>query len=225
VENNHTLPTGEHFMLKKWKTSFLTIATLASLTFASSCGNQTSNIEIPGIKGPNITLLQDNLMISMVFENMQLDGGLRYNIPKYKYSFLEISPDLESSGTLLNISVSLKDIIDGGLTNLDPQKLPGGRNLPGVATGSLPAVAFSIEKFKNMSFYVGKDVFGIFIPTNVGVDGAIASFRYYISNKRAGTISLVGKDVDGENSGVLLMLDMKGKIKSQIMNVYKKYNN
>jgi hypothetical protein len=98
------------------------------------------------------------MMISMVFENVQLDGGLRYNIPKYKYSFLEISPDLESNGTLMQVSVSLKDIVDGGLDQLDPQKLPGGRNLPGVASGSLPAVAFSIEKFHNMSLYLGKDV-------------------------------------------------------------------
>lgn len=217
--------TGEHFMLTKWKSTLLTTATILSLGFATSCGkNDSSNIDIAGVKGPTVSLLQDNLIISAVFENVQLDGGLRYNIPKYKYSYLEISPDVESSGTLMSISVSLKDIFDGGLEQLDPQKLPGGRNLPGVAGGSLPAVAFSIEKFKNMSFYLGKDVFGVFLPVNVGVDGAIASFRYYVGEKRAGTISIVGNDTNGTNSGVLLMLDMKGQVKSQMMNVYKKYN-
>ena len=81
-------------MLQKWKTSFVAIATVASLTFAVSCGkNDTTNIEIAGVKGPTVTLLQDNLMVSMVFENIKLDGGLRYNIPKYTHSFLEISPD------------------------------------------------------------------------------------------------------------------------------------
>ena len=164
------------------------------------------------------------MMISAVFENIQMDGGLRYNIPKYKYSFLEISPDVESNGTLMQVSISLKDIVDGGLDQLDPQKLPGGRNLPGVASGSLPAVAFSIEKFHNMSLYVGKDVFGIFLPASVGVEGAIASFRYYIGEKAAGTISLVGADQNGENSGVLLMLNISGQVKSQMMKVYKKYN-
>lgn len=213
-------------MLMKWKKSFLTIATIATLGFTTSCGkNDSSNIQIAGIKGPNVTLLQDNLMISAVFENVQLDGGLRYNIPKYKYSFLEISPDVESNGTLMQVSISLKDLLGGGLDQLDPQKLPGGRNLPGVKAGSLPAVAFSVEKFNNMSLYVGKDVFGVFLPTKAGVDGAIASFRYYIGDKRAGTISVVGADENGENSGVLLMLDMKGQIKSQLMNIYKKYNN
>ena len=58
-----------------------------TLGFTTSCGkNDASNIQIAGVKGPTVTLLQDNLMISAVFENVNLDGGLRYNIPKYKYS-------------------------------------------------------------------------------------------------------------------------------------------
>jgi hypothetical protein len=212
-------------MLTKWKTSLLTLATIATLGFTTSCGkNDETNIDIAGVKGPKVSLLQDNMLISAVFENIQLDGGLRYNIPKYKYSFLEISPDVESNGTLMQVSISLKDIVEGGLDQLDPQKLPGGRNLPGVTSGSLPAVAFTVEKFKNMTLYVGKDVFGIFLPVSVGVDGAIASFRYYIGEKRAGTVSLIGADANGANSGVLLMLDMKGQVKSQLMNVYKKFN-
>lgn len=198
---------------------------IMSLGFATSCGNNSgSNIEIAGVKGPKVTLLQDNLQIDMVFENVQLDGGLRYNIPKYKYSYLEISPDLQSTGTLMSISISLKDIVDGNLDKLDPQKLPGGRNLPGVSGGSLPAVAFSIEKFHNMSFYLGKSVFGIFVPASVGVDGAIASFRYYVNSKAAGTISLVGNDENGEHAGILLMLNLTGATKSQMMKVYNKYN-
>lgn len=198
---------------------------IVSLGFATSCGNNSgSNIEIAGVKGPKVTLLQDNLQIDMVFENVQLDGGLRYNIPKYKYSYLEISPDLQTSGTLMSISISLKDIVDGNLDKLDPQKLPGGRNLPGVSGGSLPAVAFSIEKFHNMSFYLGKSVFGIFVPAQVGVDGAIASFRYYVNSKAAGTISLVGNDENGEHAGILLMLNLTGATKAQMMKVYNKYN-
>ena len=212
-------------MLNKWKKYIISAIAIFTLGFASSCeNNSTSNIQIAGIQGPSVSLLQDNLLVSMVFENVQLDGGLRYNIPKYKYSYLEISPDLQSNGTLMTISISMKDIIEGGLDQLDPQKLPGGRNLPGVAGGSLPAVAFSIEKFHNMSFYLGKNIFGIYVPTTVGVDGAIASFRYYINQKAAGTISLVGNDESGQNSGVLLMINLTGTTKSKMMSIYKKYN-
>lgn len=212
-------------MFNKWKKILVSAFVIVTLGFATSCGNNSSNnIQIAGVKGPHVTLMQDNLLISMVFENVTLDGGLRYNIPKYKYSYLEISPDMQSAGTLMSISVSLKDIVEGGLDQLDPQKLPGGRNLPGVATGSLPAVAFSIEKFHNMSFYLGKQAFGIFVPAEVGVDGAIASFRYYMNQKAAGTISIVGRDENGENSGVLLMLNLTGATKSKMMSIYKKYN-
>ena len=212
-------------MYHKLKKFLITATILTTLGFATSCGNNSaSNIKIAGVQGPNVTLLQDNILISMVFENVQLDGGLRYNIPKYNYSYVEISPDLQSTGTLMSISVSLKDIVNGGLDQLDPQKLPGGRNIPGVATGSLPAVAFSIEKFHNMSFYLGKSVFGIFVPVNVGVNGAIASFRYYIGQKAAGTISLVGADENNQNAGLLLMINLTGATKAKMMNVYKKFN-
>ena len=212
-------------MLSNWKTSLITAATVMTLGFSTSCGkNDGTNIEISGLKGPIVSLLQDNMVITAVFEDIQLDGGLRYNIPKYKYSFVEISPDIETSGTKMVVSISLKDIIEGDLTSLPATSLPGGRNLPGVASGTLPAVAFSIEKFNNMSVYVSKDVFGIFLPTKVGVDGAIASFRYFIGGKRSGTVSLVGADANGENSGVLLMLDIKGQVKNQMMNVYEKFN-
>jgi hypothetical protein len=212
-------------MFKKWKYFFITTITVLTLGFSTSCGkNSSSNIKIPGLQGPTVTLMQDNLLISLVIEDTQLDGGLRYNIPKYNYSYIEISPDVQSSGTLMAVSISLKDLLNGNLDTQDPQKLPGGRNIPGIASGSLPAVAFSLPKFHNMTLYVGKKLFGIFVPVNVGVDNSIASFRYYIGQKAAGTISLVGKDDKGLNSGVLLMLDMSGAVKSQLMNVFKKYN-
>jgi hypothetical protein len=212
-------------MSKTWKKYVVAGFAMLSLGFATSCGNNsTSNIQIAGMTGPTVTLMTDNVLISMVFLNMQMDGGLRYNIPKYVNSYLEVSPDLQSNGTLMSVSVSLKDIFNGGLDKLDPQSLPGGRNLPGVSSGTLPAVAFSIPQFHNMSFYLGQSLFGIFIPAKVGVDGAIASFRYYIAQKAAGTISLVGNDAKGENSGVLLMLNMTGQVQAQLKSVYKKYN-
>lgn len=194
-------------MFKKFKSLILSCSMVATLGFVSSCGsNSGSNIQIAGLKGPDVTLLNDSMLISIVFQNIQMDGGLRYNIPKYTNSYLEISPDASSGGTLMSVSVSLADLMNTGLQKLDPQKLPGGRNLPGVAGGSLPAVAFSIEKFHNMSFYLGPNIFAIFLPAETGVDGSIATFNYYVSGKTAGTLSLVGKDTNGENSGVLLML-------------------
>lgn len=190
--------------------------------FLVSCGGSsgTSNLSIPGVDGPKVTLMSDSVLISAVFQNVMLDGGLRYAIPKYPNSYIEVGPDFESSGTLMSVNVSLKDIfahIDGGLTLLDPQKLPGGRALPGVLSGQLPAVAFSIEKFKNMSIYLGPKVFGVFFPINldIGVNNIITA-RYYINNKRGGNLSLVGKDANGENSGFLLLIDLSTSQVSQL---------
>ncbi|PIK15274.1 hypothetical protein [Halobacteriovorax sp. JY17] len=205
---------------RKYSLVFLSLLGLLSFT---SCKSESSNIEIEGIDGPHVQLLEDNLLISMVVENMVLDGGLRYNIPKYPNSYVEISPDLQSSGTLLSVSVSLDDVFDDRLGNLDPQRLPGGRALPGVAGGQLPAVAFSIQKFHNMSLYVGPEVFGVFVPADLGIDGAIATFSYYMNDKKAGNVSVVGNDQDGENGGILLLLNMKGKLKKKLMKRAKKY--
>jgi hypothetical protein len=160
----------------------------------------------------------------MVFENIQLEGGLRYAIPKYKNSYLEVSPDLQSNGTLMSISVSLDDVFDIGLQSLPAQELPGGRALPGVSTGSLPSVAFSIPRWKNMAFYVGPKFFGVFIPTslNIGTDNIITA-RYYTGDKRAGNISLVGADSNGENSGFLLLLDLSTSVKRNLKKIAKKF--
>lgn len=213
-------------MFSKTKALVLSAALTAGI-LSTSCGDGTSasNIQVPGVKNMSVTLLQDNVMISMVFEGLQLDGGLRYNIPKYPNSYLEISPDLLSSGTLMAISVSLKDVFDTSLQQLNPTTLPGGRSLPGVAGGKLPAVAFSIEKFKNMGFYLGPKVFGVYIPVkSLGIGSSIITARYYTGSNRIGNISLVGEDANGENSGILLMLDMNASTKSQLKSVAKKFD-
>lgn len=197
---------------------------ILSAVLGTSCGEGKSQLEIPGVKGPNLTLQQDQMLISMVFENIQLEGGLRYNIPKYDNSYIAIEPDLQSTGTLMSINVSLDDIFSGDLELLPPQSLPGGRNLPGVSSGRLPAVAFSIPKWKNMAFYLGPKFFGVFIPVNLDIGmNNIVTARYYSGSARAGNISLVGPDANGENSGFVLLLDLNSTVKSRLKKIAKKY--
>lgn len=213
-------------LFSKTRALFLSLVLVMASAFTTSCGDGDTgvNLKIPGVVGPTVTLQQDNVLISMVFENLQLDGGLRYNIPKYQNSYMELSPDLQSNGTLFSISVSLKDVFDDNLRLLDPQSLPGGRALPGVATGRLPAVAFSIPKFHNITFYLGPKFFGIFMPVNLDIDQAIVTARFYAGKIRAGNLSIVGKDANGENSGFLLLLDLSSSVQKQLKSVMKKYN-
>lgn len=209
--------------LKQLRTFSLGLSLTALLGFTSCGSDNSSNIEIPGVDGPKVSLLQDKMIVSMTFEAIELDGGLRYSIPRYPNSWLEIAPDLETNGTNMTMSLAISDILNSDLLLLDPQSLPGGRALPGVRTGALPSVAFSVENFNNMSFYVGPEVFGFFIPANLGIDNGIASFRYYIGEKRAGTISLVGADTNDENSGLLLMLDMNANTKRSLRKYLNKF--
>lgn len=212
-------------VISKSKTLLLT-SVLAVGVLTTSCGSGTSakNIDIPGVEKMKVNLLQDNVLISMVVDGIQLDGGLRYNIPKYPNSYLEISPDLQSNGTLMAISVSLDDIFNDKLQKLDPLTLPGGRALPGVAGGKLPAVAFSIEKFKNMAFYQGPNVFGVFVPVKgLDIGSSMITARYYSDDTRIGNITLVGQDDNGENGGFLLLLDMNKSQLAQLKKLAKKH--
>lgn len=217
----------KNLTVSRVKTLTISVLFAGFALFSTSCGDGGSakNIQIPGVVGPKVTLLQDNILISMVFENINIAGGLRYNIPKYDNSYLEISPDLQSNGTLMAVSISLQDVFNGDLDQLDPQALPGGRPLPGVVDGRLPAVAFTIEKFKNMSFYLGSSVFGMFIPLKkLDIGGSIVTARFYTGKTRTGNISLVGEDTNGENAGFLLMLDMGSKTKKRLKKVAKKFD-
>lgn len=202
------------------RTKLLILSSLLTLgLFSTSCGNGTSsaNMQVPGVQNMSVKLVQDSVLISMVFTSIQLDGGLRYSIPKYPNSFLEISPDLQSAGTLLSLNISLKDALNTNLQTLDPQSLPGGRALPGVAGGRLPAVAFSIEKFHGIGVYLGPKLFGVFLPLkNLNIGSTIITARYYVGSNRVGNLSLVGQDANGENSGLLLLLDMNANVQTQL---------
>ena len=71
------------------------LAAAGLIFFSASCGdNQRDNLKIEGIDGPNIALIQDQILITTVFENIQIDGGLRYILPKFENSYVEVGPDL-----------------------------------------------------------------------------------------------------------------------------------
>ena len=78
----------------------------------TSCGEDNpANPEIPGVDGPHLTLSEDSLLISAVFEDLEIQGGLRFAIPEYNDSYVEVSPNLDG-GVLMAVSVSLQDIFD-----------------------------------------------------------------------------------------------------------------
>lgn len=193
------------------------------LIFTVSCNNDgDSNVQLPGIDGPTVKLKKDEVRISALFSNIEISQDLYMPIPSLDYSYLSIEGT--DKGVALDISLSLQDILGDDAQTLPAQTLPGGRALPGVASGTLPATAFTVPKFNNMTFYVGNNIFGAFIPAEIGLsDGTIATFRYYVKGKRNGNISLVGADENGENEGFLLLLELTKKQQKYLKRLKRKY--
>lgn len=204
----------------------LSCVMLGGLGLFNSCGEGGINLSIPGVIGPNIMVMDGGILVTSVLERLNPPAGVRYKIPKFPNSYAEVGPDFESDGTLLGVFLSYDDLLDesGDLKSLPAQELPGGRPLPGVASGKLPAVAFTIEAFHDITLYLGENFFGVFVPVNLELDqldSNIVSARFYHNSIRAGNLSIVGADENGENSGFLLLLDFSKQTKRIIKKIAK----
>ncbi len=198
------------------------IAVLMAITL-SACGGKTCkdpskcNTEIAGMVGPDVEVVNGRLVLSMVFKDIHIDGGATIPIPKYPNSSVQVGPDFQSSGTLLVLTVSVTDFLGDKGTFFDPKTLPGGRPIPGIAAGVIPAVAIQVPQLLNMVFYVGPEVIGVFVPfKKLEMQGAIVSFRFYNkAGEPVGMLSLVGQDAQGLNAGILAMIraDLAGILK------------
>lgn len=194
------------------------LAVLVAITF-TACGGKGSglNPSIAGITGPDVELVNGRLILSMVFSSITVDGGATIPIPKYPNSSVQVGPDFLSAGTLLVLTVSVTDFLGDKGASLNPQSLPGGRPLPSVAAGVMPAIAMQIPQLFNTVLYVGPEVIGFFVPfKKLDLAGSILSFRFYNkANEPIGILSLVGSDAAGLNAGILAMMraDLLGIIK------------
>ena len=194
------------------------VAVLMAITL-SACGGSGAgkNTVISGVTGPDVEVVNGRLILSMVFQDIHIDGGATIPIPKYPNSSVQVGPDFQSSGTLLVLTVSVTDFLGDKGKLFDPQTLPGGRPVPGIAAGVVPAVAIQVPQLMNMVFYVGPEVIGAFMPFNkLNLQGAIVSFRFYNkANEPVGMLSLVGSDAAGKNAGILAMIraDLAGILK------------
>jgi hypothetical protein len=207
----------KYVQLKNMKAMCLGV--MAAVTL-SACGGSGSGVNpsIDGIVGPDVELVNGRLVLSMVFQNLSIDGGATIPIPKYPNSSVQVGPDFQSSGTLLVLTVNVTDFLGDKGTLFDPQTLPGGRPIPSVAAGVLPAVAIQVPQLFNSVFYVGPQVLGFFVPFNkLDLAGSILTFRFHNKAGAAvGIIGLVGSDATGKNAGILAMIraDLIGILKA-----------
>lgn len=201
----------------KYAMAALLVASVAIAAPLTGCkGKSKKNPVIENVDGPYVGYVNGQFTLSMVIKNLSYDVGLRLPVPNTQDSFLEVGPDLQSNGTLVMMAMSTADIehlSKNAVHFLDPMALPGGRPLPGISDGYLPAVAVEVPKLKNVVFYVGSNVFGAFVPVNLPWEDYMGTFRFYdATGTRVGNLSIIGKDENKENSGVLLLVDIKGRV-------------
>jgi hypothetical protein len=190
------------------------MAAVFATAAVTACNSQSnaSNPIIDGVQGPNVSLVNGTLTISAVLTNVIFQGGATIQIPKTQNSYIEVSPNLAGQGMLLQLGLNMGDLsfLDGNASSLPANQLPGGRPIPGIIGGALPSVAVQVPQWDNAVFYVGSAFVGVFIPVKFGAQGVTGTFLFFDqSNKQVGTISIVGADNDGKNSGLLLMLNLK----------------
>ncbi|MBY0515525.1 MAG: hypothetical protein K2P81_01360 [Bacteriovoracaceae bacterium] len=195
----------------------LRYAALALMTtLAVSCGGQPQVPEIAGLKGPFFNVLDGKVLISMTFEQLLIDGGARIPLPKMQNSYVELSP-AQTGGTFFQVALDIADVDNTDWSLVDPHALPGGRPLPGVVGGQLPALAVQVPKLNNTTFYVSKQIFGFFVPFKVDTQGAIVTFRLYMQDGTyIGNISLVGNDQNAQNGGLLLLMNLNKSGKARL---------
>jgi hypothetical protein len=199
-------------------------ATLIASVIVTGCGKSGGkNSIIPGVTGPVISHVNNAFMLTMTFKDLKLDQGLRIPIDHTDNSYIELSPSLDTQGSIFAVSLADADVLKLSGTSLLPaDALPGGRPLPGIPTGILPAVAVSVnsvEWLKHSVFYFGKDIFAIWVPVALPFDQLVLTSRFYSSQgAQVGDMSLVGRDTDRKNSGVFLAINSaKGTVVGKIL--------
>ncbi len=212
----------------KRMTHLLRLVGLALMTtLAVSCGSQPELPQINGVQGPFFNVQDGKVLISTTFETLEIIGGGRFPISKMPGSYFEIAP-AQFGGTLLQVYLDVVDIDNTDWGMVDPSTLPGGRPLPGVVGGKLPSIAFQVEQLNDATFYASKQIFGFFMPFKVDAQGAIVTFRLNMDGKLVGNLSLVGNDQNGQNGGLLLLMnlnkDQKARLQRLIDHSKKKEN-
>jgi hypothetical protein len=186
------------------------VASASLLVFAGcNSGTGTNTWSIEGVDGPHVDYATNQMTITATFKNVQIVGGATVPIPNMPNSTIELAPDAASGGLLLSATINAKDVAAlVGSTVLNPTTLPGGRPLPGVAAGQLPAIAVQVPALDNITFYIGPQIFGLFAPVGFSLNQIIGTFSFYDnSGNHLGNLSVVGEDANKANSGFLLLIN------------------
>ena len=199
---------------------FLNFSLLLFITLTQSCSGEKaiSNLKIPGLEGPFVSLVNKKILIDAVFTDKTfVKRDQKLALPKLKKSFLKIGPAMESGkGTALAFSIDINDVLEESRFRFGNLTLPGGRPIPGIKGGTLPAISFSVKKLHNMVFYIGFKALGLWIPLACYTKKMIITKNFVIGKKVIGSLSLVGVDRNNKNAGVMLIINISAAQRKQL---------
>jgi hypothetical protein len=201
--------------MKKTVLPLLLLCTL----LVTSCGK----LNIPGVSGPNFSTTDTHAVIDLTIENFDLDGELSADVPKFGDSFVSVA-GIDEGGTNVGFNFDIETLTNGAVETLEPQTLPGGRALP-IIGGVLPGVAFNVPGFKNLHVYLGSKVYGFFLPIVFPSEvQGILTYEVKVKGKKYGVAAVVGNDDNGENSGILILVDLNTLSKKSLRRLRKLQN-
>lgn len=187
---------------------FSFILLFLSLFALSSCLKQGETPKIPGIDGPKLNIVDGKILLSVGLENVELPAGATLPIPKLSHSSVTVGPRLEG-GSMIQVAFDLQDVESDEFKVVPSQTLPDGRPFPFLVGGELPALAFTVPKVFNSTFYASNKAFGFFIPVKFPPEVNFnVPIRLKINGKNYGIFSAIGNGPDGAGSGFILLLTL-----------------
>lgn len=193
--------------------------TLIISLFFTSCGSQTDMAKIPGVDGPFFNVQDGKILLTIGFENLNIDQGLTLPIPRLKNSDFSVVPRLEG-GTLFQVGLDPKDFESDDFRVVPSTTLPDGRPFPFTVDGTLPALAVNTPRFLDSTFYLSKDVFGFFIPVKYPLD--VSAFtRIKINGQQVGLATIIKPNPSGTGSGVMMIFTLKNLEQNELQKLLK----
>ncbi|OGQ14992.1 MAG: hypothetical protein A3B70_04295 [Deltaproteobacteria bacterium RIFCSPHIGHO2_02_FULL_40_11] len=181
--------------------SFITLVVLFGM--AAKC--QFLN---PKVKLPNVTLtFGDPVTLTIPLNKQEVTVTATIPIPDLEGAFLQINPTTKDKPGEVVLTVPRSAFDNPNFRLRDPATLPGGRALPNVPEGKLPHVAINVEKWHNVTFYLGVEVAALFIPTDKGDDVELTLPITDNSGRDIGFITKVPTDANKQNHGYFVMFN------------------
>ena len=188
----------------------LLLLCLFMVPLLASCGKTQAggSTDIKGVTKYDFRISSGRAVLSVVFSEINLDGGVRIPLARPKDGFIEMGPNF-GGGTLFVISTPLTSLLNNqGLPYLP---LPDGRAIPGVYNGALQGLAVQLPVLGLTYLYMGEDVFGLFIPLELGSLPVVVTLRIRDEfGNILGILSGIPKGNTGKVSGVLFLFPVEG---------------